>query len=592
MTQAIAVDARRVGAVLLLIFVLGLTEWVGLVLLVPLLATAGVDTKGGVSDGLADGVAGALGLVGLPPTLPVLLAVFVAMMTLRALLQRAENLSSCALEQHFVLRLRNRLYRAISRTSWPHFSSQRSGDFAHALTADVERAGVAVSQLLQLLVHLVFGVAYTVMAVRLSLPLTTFAVVSGGLLLMLLRRTHRRVHRGGEAVSDAVAKLHGVAMEHMVGMKTTRSYGAEERNAFDFAERAGLVASAEQTMVRAHATSAAALAIGSALLLALSVYVAVGRLQLAPSAVLLLLLVFSRLVPRASAALTAFQHVIGALPSYANVQRLTTACEAAAGEPPTEASRSAVVRLTRAVQLRHVSFRYDREDGRRVIDDLTLDIPAGQTTAIVGASGAGKSTVADLVLGLLAPESGSIRIDDSELAMDMSASWRAQIGFVPQEAFLLHDTVRANLLWAKPDATEPQLWDALREASADGFVLQLPHGLDTVTGDRGSLLSGGERQRLALARALLRKPRLLVLDEATSSLDAENEQRIQRAIADVHGRTSVLIITHRLRTVREADIIHVMEAGRVVQSGTWSSLLADSAAPFYRMCAAQGALSG
>ena len=302
----------------------------------------------------------------------------------------------------------------------------------------------------------------------------------------------------------------------------------------------------------------------------------------------MLLLVFSRLVPRFSSALNSYQYFVGALPSYGNVMRRIAQCEAEAdGGVAVDTSPP---ELRKAIRLGGVRFRYDMNAATHTIDDIDLDIPARNTTAIVGASGAGKSTIADLILGLIVPEAGDVRIDDAPLTPSLAYAWRSCVGFVPQDTFLLHDTVRANVLWAQPNASEQDVREALRQAAADTFVNQLPQGLDTKIGDRGVLLSGGERQRLALARALLRKPQLLMLDDATSALDSENEQRIRQAIADVHGQMTVVIITHRLSTIRDADVIHVLEAGRLVQSGTWNELLAVPSGRFRSLCAAQGAL--
>jgi ATP-binding cassette, subfamily C, bacterial len=177
-------------------------------------------------------------------------------------------------------------------------------------------------------------------------------------------------------------------------------------------------------------------------------------------------------------------------------------------------------------------------------------------------------------------------VDGVPLDPGSMSRWREQIGYVPQETFLFHDTIRANLLWARPTATEGELREALRLASADAFVRRLPNGMETVIGDRGILLAGGERQRLALARALLRSPDLLILDEATSSLDSENERQIQHAIERLHGRTTMLVITHRLATIREADLIHVMENGRLVESGSWWDLVRGGGR-FEDLCRAQ-----
>jgi ATP-binding cassette subfamily C protein len=220
--------------------------------------------------------------------------------------------------------------------------------------------------------------------------------------------------------------------------------------------------------------------------------------------------------------------------------------------------------------------------------DLVLDIKAGEMTAIVGPSGAGKTTIADLLMGLIIPGKGHVLIDDQPLMGERMKAWRDQIGYVPQDTFLFHDTLRTNLLWAKPDVEDEEINQALRFAAAGEFVSGLPKGLDTIVGDRGVLISAGERQRIALARALLRKPSLLILDEATSSLDSENEKRIQNAIETLHSQMTILIMTHRLSAVREADIIHVLEKGQLVESGTWGSLMANRDGRFFALCQAQG----
>jgi ATP-binding cassette subfamily C protein len=293
-------------------------------------------------------------------------------------------------------------------------------------------------------------------------------------------------------------------------------------------------------------------------------------LHLANAEVLLLLFLFARVMPRLTSLYGGVHGLLGLLPSFRAVMDLQARCDAAREPAP---AADAPVRLTRHVRCEGVSFGYPARTSLAIADlDVTID--AGSTTAIVGVSGAGKSTLADLLLGLLRPSSGRVLIDDVALDPSRLSAWREQIGYVAQDTFLFHDTVRANMRWACPDATDADILDAFRQAAADRFVAALPQGLDTVLGDRGMRLSGGERQRLALARALLRKPSLLILDEATSALDSDNERLVLQSIQALHGRVAIVLISHRLSTLRGADTVYVLDGGRVVEAGSWQGLLA------------------
>jgi len=229
------------------------------------------------------------------------------------------------------------------------------------------------------------------------------------------------------------------------------------------------------------------------------------------------------------------------------------------------------LRLARGVRLDTVSFSYG---DRPALSRLELEIPVGKVTALVGPSGGGKSTVGALLLRFLRPDTGRVLWDGADVESCTIASLRAQVALVTQEPLLFSGTVRENLLAARPEATGGELRSALRAAKAEEFVMALPRQWDTPIGERGSTLSGGQRQRLALARAVLRDARLLVLDEATSNLDPEGEREVQAALDSVlPGRTS-LVIAHRLQTIARADRIHVLSSGRVVEEGTHRELLA------------------
>jgi ATP-binding cassette, subfamily B, bacterial len=231
-------------------------------------------------------------------------------------------------------------------------------------------------------------------------------------------------------------------------------------------------------------------------------------------------------------------------------------------------------RIRGHVRFENVSFAYPGAD-RPAVAGIDLDIPAGSTLALVGETGSGKTTLAGLVARLYDPSRGSVRIDGIDLRDLRLADLAAVVGVVSQETYLLHTTVRENLRYARPEATDAEIEAAARAAQIHDLIASLPEGYDTMVGSRGHRFSGGERQRLAIARTLLRGPRVLVLDEATSALDTETERAVQQAFDDLaRGRTTITI-AHRLSTVRHADQIVVLDHGRIVEAGTHASLISD-----------------
>jgi len=229
-------------------------------------------------------------------------------------------------------------------------------------------------------------------------------------------------------------------------------------------------------------------------------------------------------------------------------------------------------RHSKTVEFDRVSFAY--ETGGAVLNDISLNIEAGEMAAFVGSTGAGKSTLLDLLPRFFDVTGGSIRIDGMDVRQVNLGSLRAQIGIVSQEVLLFHDTILNNIRYARQDATMEEVEAAARAAHAHDFIQELPSGYETVVGDRGSRVSGGQRQRIAIARAILKGPSILLLDEAASALDAESERLVQESIDRLHGGLTILVVAHRLSTVRKADRIYVMEKGRIVESGSQEHLLA------------------
>jgi ATP-binding cassette, subfamily C, bacterial len=573
----------KVALSLGLMVMLGLMEGVSLLMLVPLLQLVGLDVQQGSLGHIAGFVASFFLAIGIRPTLIGVLCVYIFIVVIHSLLRKWENAVSFTLEYEFIVQLRQRFYRAIANTHWLFFLRYRSSDFTHALTIEMERIGAATYMIISLTATVIISAGYILFALKLSFLMTLLVFLCGIGLMVLLKGKRKIARETGEGLSEAMSGLYHSISEHLGGMKIAKSFGAEERHVEIFKRLAERVSRMYTTTVQNQAEVNYWFQIGSVITLSLILYVSVEILSIPTAGVLLLLFLFARVMPKLSGIHQNFQSFINLMPSFSRVMELMKRCEEAA-EPPAQGSET--FELKDEVRFEKVSFSY--EGKTPVIRHLDLTIHAGQTTAIVGPSGAGKSTIADLVMGLILPQGGHIVIDEKELTPERVRAWRPRIGYVPQEPFLFHDTLKANLLWVKPGTCEEEIKQALRLSAAEEFVSALPRGLDTVLGDRGALVSGGERQRLALARALLSKPSLLILDEATSSLDSENEKRILNAIEELHGKMTILVISHRLSTIRGADVIYVIEEGRLIESGTWDSLVGKEDGRFRALCLAQG----
>jgi ATP-binding cassette, subfamily C, bacterial len=581
------IGSWKVGMALVLMLCVSVTQGAQLLLLVPLMQLVGLDVQQGSMSWLADFVSSALAIVGMRPTLVTVLSAFVLLSTVLALVRRYQLIFNYQLQENFASSLRRRLYRAIANTDWLTFSRSRSSDFTHALATEIGRIGAATAIFLHLITSILLSALYVLFAFQLSEMLTTLVFVSGAGLLVVLRKKIQAARQTGEDVSLATNGLYAAAIEHLAGMKVTRSYGAEERSANVFERVAKRVEQMNLNMVRNQAETGFWFNTGSIVILCVLLYAAFEVLGMSAAELLLLLFLFNRIIPLFSGIQRDYQQCLNVLPAFIGVTELLARCEAATElRPASLPTPLESIELREAIRFEMVSFAYDKESAA-AIQELNLTIRAGETTAIVGPSGAGKSTIADLAMGLITPSCGRVLVNETPLDGGHMQSWRSHIGYVAQDTFLFNDTVKANLLWARPGATETEIVQALKLAAGE-FVFELPQGVETVLGDRGVRLSGGERQRLALARALLRKPSLLILDEATSALDSENERRIQDAIERLHGRMTILVITHRLSTIRGADVIHVLERGRLVESGHWDTLLGEPEGRFASLCSAQG----
>lgn len=560
----------QIAGLLLLMVVSSLTEGIGLLLLVPLLETLqGPDTK---SPSVVRRALKFLDVFGAGQSLGGLLMVFLLLVLLRVAVQYWRELLGARLQYRLVDRLRERCFSALLHAEWRWLSAGRQSDHANLLLTDINRVGIGLNFGLSLLATLVTGVAYLLAACTLSLGITALAALSGGLVLFLLAGQRRAALAFGHNLGAANRALHGNVHESFSGIKLAKILGNERRHLDHFLHVMAGLRDQQVHFIASTAWSRALMQLGSAALLAAYLYVGLTFWHRPVAELLTLVLIFGRLIVIFSGGQQQLHHWLHALSALESTQRLLADCQAAA-EPACVVPPQRWP-VTAAIVLDRVTVRYAGRDAPALCD-VSVRFPARTTTAVIGASGAGKSTLADVLMGLLAPDDGRLTVDDVPVAGAQRMHWRHSVAYVPQEIFLFHDTIRNNLLWAAATATEEDLLRALTLAAAD-FVLALPQGLDTVVGDRGIRLSGGERQRLALARALLTKPSLLILDEATSALDIENEARVRKAIENLQGNLTVVIIGHRLPTLEHADQVLRLDEGRLAGRGTWAEVAAGT----------------
>jgi ATP-binding cassette subfamily C protein len=569
---------------LFLMVLISLTEGISLLLLVPLLQLVGLSVDQG-SIGQIEGIVSVFFTsLGLQPTLFTVLILYVVVISIGSYLYRLQTIRTSDIEFQFGAHLRKRLYKAITNSKWLFFSKMKSSNFAHALTNEIERISIGTGQFLLLLANIMILIVYIIFALKIAGVIVGIIFIVGILMLLLLQKQANKSQVSGEEITKTTRDLYSAIMQHLDGMKTIKSFGMQEENIKIFSHQTNNVAKNYIGAIKSYANVKLLFDVGTVIVLSIMVLFLIDVIKLPTASLLLLIYLFVRMIPQFSTIQHSYQYFINMLPAFENLKNLEKQCLDNSEDSKFKGNK---IKLNKAIKLENISFSYQDKE-YFAIDDLNLKISAGKTTAIVGSSGAGKSTVADLIMGLIKPDKGDITVDSISVTENYIGFLRDQIGYVAQDTFLFNDTIRFNLQLAQPKASEKDIFDALTMASANEFVMKLSEGLDTIIGDRGVKLSGGEKQRLALARALLRKPNLLILDEATSNLDSENEKKILKAIDDLHGEITILIIAHRLSTIKHADCIYLIDNGRILESGTWDVLLNKKEGWFKEICEAQG----
>ncbi|MFK5647048.1 ABC transporter ATP-binding protein [Ornithinimicrobium sp. LYQ121] len=492
-----------------------------------------------------------------------------------------------------ILNLRTEVFGHVLRQPIAFFTRSQTGALVSRLNSDVIGAQMAFTSILSGLVsNFVQMVLILAALLSMSWEITLLALMLLPVFLVPARFMGARLSALTRTQMSLNADMHTRMTErfNVAGALLVRLFGRPDQENREYADRARGVRDAGVSIAANRVVFMAGLGLVASLATAL-VYGMGGLMAVAGELSVGTLVAMAALLSRLYAPLTALSNVrVDIMTALVSFERIFEVLDlrplVREAEEPRDIPSGPV-----GVSLQDVSFAYpaadevsiasleqrpeaETMDGHLVLHALDVDIPAGSMVALVGPSGAGKTTLTSLVSRLYDPTGGVVRVGGVDLREASMSSLRATVGVVTQEAHMFNDSIRANLLYARPSATEEEMWAVLRAARIEALVERLPDRLDTVVGDRGHRLSGGEKQRLAIARLLLKSPSVVVLDEATAHLDSESEKAVQRALDEaLSGRTSI-VIAHRLSTVRNADLILVMDRGSVVQRGTHGELLA------------------
>lgn len=505
-------------------------------------------------------------------TLTALLALGAVLQISRSLLSFGAQAATIYLRAWLEADLHRQTFSRLVTMRYRDVIAERLGNLT-SYTAQITNIGNLVGNVNKGVNDFAMLLAYVGVLFWLSWPMTLAAATGLGLLFISMRRIRASVREAGSRFLQLSVRLNESIVEYLQGLRLIHIFVREEQvidevnaliNEGTKARRQGLLRSSMLTPIFQSTT-----VIGVAVFLIVGSWLATQGYVRSFAGLATYVFVLYRIMPRMAAINFHLGLVINDWPNVERVAALLQMVDRPAEYVP---DRPALT-FDREIELREVELRYPASD-KPALQGLSLTIPAGKMVALVGASGAGKSSIINLLLGFYDPSQGEILVDGKDLLQSDLAAWRRDIGVVDQETLIFSTSVTDNIRFGKPDATEEEIIAAAQAAHAHDFIKALPQGYNTELGDRGHRLSGGQRQRLAIARAIVHQPALLLFDEATSALDSRSERLIQQSLQSLRQERTLVVIAHRLSTIIDADRIIVLDEGRVVEQGNHKELLA------------------
>lgn len=542
----------RQAGIIFLMFAQGLTAGIGLLLIIPLLHSIGLET-GVSSENIATDFTKLLVADYAPKTkLILIISMYILVVGLIASLRFYLTVRATEIQHSYVNSLRIELYRELLHCQWRFITSNKMTDFLHGLTGQIQAIGNVSHLTFLFLKQLLLSFMMIILSLLIDSQLTLFGLLMGGILFLALYPLNKVIYKSGSKQLINYKAIFQMLAEQLTNLKMIKGFGAESYHVNKVACASHAIEKQHTKIARIGAFTQWVYLLVSVLAFSAFIYTAIEVFATPPSATILLLIIFSRLLLQISGLQKTYQQMLHHAPSIQSVFALIANCEEVQEH---KAHDNSILSFTQAIHLRNIHYSPPNTE-HPLFEGLTASIKKYQTLALLGPSGAGKSTLADIISGLISPDSGELVIDNTKLTNQNRQSWRQHVAYFTQEVFLFNESVRNNLEWVcKGPLSDKAIWDALRLAAADSFIAKLPDGLETTIGDRGTQLSGGERQRLALARALLANPKLLILDEATNALDSENEATILAVLEQLKGKLTIIVITHSEKVAGIADNI-------------------------------------
>ena len=562
---------RRAAVLILLTLISSILESLTIASLVPLFATIGVSAGAHSSHAITRVVQSALATIGTtlsPVTVGLVLLALLGATAATAILQAR---IAVRLQTEYVARWQRQLMENVMAARWSFLRTRTTGEVASAMSIDMNRVSGAFYQANMIVTSIVFTVVQITVALVVSPIVTIFLIVAAAVLFVVTRSLVRRAMRYGTEFSDASQKLVSQVNEAMRHAKFLKATNTARETQIIAGKSIDRIAYAQHVLYFDDNLVHTIFQYGSGMMVAILLVVGPTLLAVDIAEIIVVLALFVRLFPKVTVARQSIQSSSAVLPSFKAISALDASARACFEEVGLPQPRKANL----AARIEFAGLVVIGDGGIRILTEIDLDVPAGAFVAIVGVSGAGKTTLIDVALGLVDPTAGVVRIDGEPLTPEWRAAWRRSIGYLGQDPVLFDGTIAENVRWGRPELSDQEIHEALIAAAARQLTEQ-NFGLNAPVGENGVLLSGGERQRVALARAIAGHPRLLVLDEATSSLDPETEATVIETLRRIRGRATILAVAHRLWSVRDADEIVVLEAGRIVERGTFADLSTGS----------------